>query len=83
MVLQDFPDLMVLVRKRSPLCIGIGDNEMFVASDPVAFAGKTNKILFLPDESFALVKKDMIELYNFSGKALPLAVQNQHQLERL
>lgn len=74
-LLQDFPDLMVVVRKRSPLCIGIGDNEMFVASDPMAFAGKTKKVLFLPDESFALVKKDMIELYNFSGKALPLGVQ--------
>ena len=85
-LLQDFPDMMVLVRKRSPLCIGIGDNEMFVASDPLAFAHKTNKILFLPDESFALVKKDMIELYNFSGKALPLAVQeinvNWHDHEK-
>lgn len=74
-LLQDFPDLMVLVRKRSPLCVGIGDNEMFVASDPMAFAGKTKKVLFLPDESFALVKKDTIELYNFSGKALSLTMQ--------
>lgn len=74
-LLQDFADLMVVVRKRSPLCIGIGDNEMFVASDPMAFAGKTKKILFLPDESFALVKKDAIELYNFSGKALSLTMQ--------
>lgn len=74
-LLQDFPDLMVVVRKRSPLCIGIGDNEMFVASDPMAFAGKTKKVLFLPDESFALVKKDAIELYNFSGKALSLTMQ--------
>ena len=71
--LQDFPDQMVLIRKRSPLCIGIGDNEMFVASDPMAFAGKTKKVIFLPDESFAIVKKDMIELYDFSGKALHFA----------
>lgn len=74
-VLQDFPDQMVLVRKRSPLCIGLGDNEMFVASDPMAFAGKTKKIIFVPDESFAIVKKDMIQLYDFSGKALQLPVQ--------
>ena len=56
-LLQDFPDQMVLVRKRSPLCIGIGDDEMFVASDPMAFAGKTKKVLFMPDESFAHSKK--------------------------
>lgn len=74
-ILQDYPDQMVLVRKRSPLCIGIGDNEMFIASDPRAFVDKTKKILFLPDDSFALVKRDRIELYSFAGKPLPLAVQ--------
>ena len=72
---QDFPDQMVLVRKRSPLCIGVGDNEMFVASDPMAFAGKTNKVIFLPDESFAIVKKDAIELYDFLGKSIALPIQ--------
>lgn len=71
-LLQEFPEKMLLVRKRSPLCIGVGDNEMFIASDPMAFAGKTKKVLFLPDESFALVKQDMIELYDFSGKPLQL-----------
>ncbi len=74
-LLQEFPDQMVLVRKRSPLCIGVGDNEMFVASDPLAFAGKTKKVVFLPDESFAIIKKDIIELYNFSGDALALPIQ--------
>jgi glucosamine--fructose-6-phosphate aminotransferase (isomerizing) len=74
-LLQDMPDTMVLVRKRSPLCIGVGDGEMFVASDMLAFAGKTNKVLFMPDESFALVHKDMIELYKFDGTPLPIQVQ--------
>jgi glucosamine--fructose-6-phosphate aminotransferase (isomerizing) len=66
---------MLLVRKRSPLCVGIGDNEMFIASDPLAFADRTKKVLFIPDETFALVKKDMIELYDFGGKALPLPIE--------
>ncbi len=74
-LLQDFPDQMVLVRKRSPLCIGVGDNEMYIASDPMAFAGKTKKVIFVPDQAFAIVKKDMIELYDFKGKALQLPVQ--------
>ena len=74
-ITQNEPDVMVLVRKRSPICIGIGDGEMFVASDMLAFAGKTNKVLFLPDESFALVRKDMIELYHFDGTPLPMNVQ--------
>ncbi|BDC34806.1 glutamine--fructose-6-phosphate aminotransferase [Candidatus Dependentiae bacterium Noda2021] len=72
---QQRSDTMVVVRRRSPLCIGIGDAEMFVASDVLAFADKTNKVIFLPDESFALVKKDIIELYDFTGKPLVPQVQ--------
>ena len=74
-IFQNYPDTMVLVRKRSPLCIGIGDDEMYVASDILAFAGKTNKVLFLPDESFAFVHKNMIELYRFDGKPLQMNMQ--------
>jgi len=75
-IMEEYPEQIVLVRKRSPLCIGIGDNEMFVASDLLAFAGKTKKVLFLPDASFALVKKNMIELYDFDGKPLPMNIQH-------
>jgi len=75
-ILQDHPDTMLLVRRRSPLCIGIGEDEMFVASDLLAFVGKTKQVLFLPDQSFALVKKDMIELYDFSGAPLPIVLQD-------
>lgn len=74
-IMQDIPDSLLIVRKRSPLCIGIGDNEMFIASDPLAFAGKTHKVLFMPDESFALVRKDRIELYTFEGVPLPLTIE--------
>jgi glucosamine--fructose-6-phosphate aminotransferase (isomerizing) len=74
-ICQEYPEVLIAVRKRSPLCIGIGDGQMFAASDVLAFADKTKKVLFLPDESFALIRKDRIELYDFSGKPLPLAVQ--------
>jgi len=74
-IMQDNPDSMILVRKRSPLCIGIGQDEMFVASDIQAFASKTKNVVFLPDESFAFLKKDIVELYDFSGKSLPVSVQ--------
>lgn len=72
---QEDPDTLIVVRKRSPLCIGIGDDEMFVASDPLAFAHQTNKVMVVPDDSFAFVKKDAVEVYDFEGKPLPLSVQ--------
>lgn len=74
-IMQEFPDHIIAVRKRSPLCIGIGDGEMFVASDQLAFAGKTKKVVFLPDQTIALVQKTGFELYSFDGKALVPEVQ--------
>jgi glucosamine--fructose-6-phosphate aminotransferase (isomerizing) len=74
-LMQQYPDVMLVVRKRSPLALGFGDDEMFIASDILAFAGKTNKILFMPDESFALVHKTGVQLFSFSGKILPLHIQ--------
>jgi len=74
-LVQKYPDQIVLIRRRSPLCIGIGTDEMFIASDALAFAGKTNRVLFMPDESFALVKKDSIELFDFTGAPLTVADQ--------
>lgn len=71
-LLQNYPDTMLVIRKRSPLCLGIGEDEVFVASDLLAFAGRTNKVLFLPESSFAFIKKDEIELYDFKGKKLLL-----------
>jgi len=74
-IMQDRPDRMILVRRRSPLCIGVGEDEMFVASDIQAFVGKTSNVVFLPDESFAFVSKDTIELYDFTGKVIPITMQ--------
>lgn len=74
-LLQANSDQLLVVRKRSPICIGIGDNEMFIASDSLAFAGRTSKVLFLPDESFAIIKKDSIGLYDFSGNPIPTQTQ--------
>jgi len=74
-MLQMFPDTLIAVRKKSPLCIGIGDEEMFIASDVIAFAGKTDKVFFLPDESFALVSKNGIKAYSFLGQEIPVNVE--------
>ena len=74
-MLQTFPDVLIIVRKKSPLCIGIGSEEMFIASDVIAFGDKTNKVLFLPDESFALVFRDTVQVYDFQGNPLVATVE--------
>lgn len=72
---NESPDQLILARHRSPLCIGIGEGQMYAASDPIAFAGKTNKVVFLPDATCAIIKKDSIELFDFKGNFLPLEVK--------
>ncbi|MCX5922602.1 MAG: glutamine--fructose-6-phosphate transaminase (isomerizing) [Candidatus Dependentiae bacterium] len=74
-LMTEQPDTILAVRKSSPMCVGLGTNEMFIASDFLGFAGKTNQVVFLPDESFALITKDSIELYNFDGQALPVVIK--------
>jgi glutamine---fructose-6-phosphate transaminase (isomerizing) len=82
-ITQKYPDQMIVVRKGSPLCLGIGDQEMFAASDHLAFAENTNKMVFLPDKSFVILKKDSFELYDFSGDLLIPTIQevNAHWAE--
>ncbi|HLC07522.1 MAG TPA: glutamine--fructose-6-phosphate transaminase (isomerizing) [Candidatus Babeliales bacterium] len=74
-MMESFPEYLIAVRKRSPLCVGIGDGEMFVASDVIAFSDKTNKVIFLPDESFAVISKKEIKIYDFAGNELPVVIQ--------
>ena len=74
-MMQMFPETLIAIRKKSPLCVGIGDGEMFIASDVIAFAGKTDKVFFLPDESFVFVDKRGIKAYGFSGKEIPVVVE--------
>ncbi len=74
-MMQQFPDTLVAIRKKSPLCVGVGDGEMFIASDVIAFAGKTDNVFFLPDESFAFVDKHGIKAYNFAGQEIPVTIE--------
>jgi glucosamine--fructose-6-phosphate aminotransferase (isomerizing) len=63
-------DQLIVVRRRSPIAIGVGNGEMFVGSDPLVFSDRTNKVLFVPDNSVAIVKTDSLELFDFFGKEL-------------
>lgn len=74
-IMTDRPDVMVAARKSSPLAIGIGKEEMFIASDFLAFAGKTTQVMFMPHESFAIITKNEIALYSFDGTPLPINIK--------
>ncbi|SMO54812.1 glutamine--fructose-6-phosphate transaminase (isomerizing) [Fodinibius sediminis] len=58
----DEPDRIIVARKGSPLLLGIGDGEMFIASDASPIVGHTNKVIYLDDGEMAIVRKDGYEV---------------------
>ena len=52
------PDEIVVAKLGSPLAIGIGDNEFFIASDASPFIEFTNNAIYLEDDELAIIKLD-------------------------
>lgn len=58
------PDALYIARLSSPLIIGVGKNENFIASDPTAIAAHTKKVIFLNDYEIAKVTPRKVEVQN-------------------
>ena len=63
-ICSDDKDTLYTVKNASPLIIGVGDNENFIASDVPAILKYTNKYITLDDLEFAKITKDKIECYS-------------------
>ena len=55
---------LVIARNKSPLLIGIGADEMFAASDPLAIAQQTNDFIFLEDGDVAEISANTYQIYD-------------------
>ena len=66
-IFKDEPDLIVGARRGSPLAVGYGPNENYLGSDSYALKSMTNKITYLNDGEFCIIKKDHIEFFNEEG----------------
>lgn len=61
------PETIFVARKDSPLVIGLGDGENFVASDVPAFLPYTNRVIFLDDFEAAVIRSDSVSIFDFAG----------------
>ncbi|MCH8327043.1 MAG: glutamine--fructose-6-phosphate transaminase (isomerizing) [Candidatus Marinimicrobia bacterium] len=72
-VCTDEPDLIVAARKGSPLVLGVGDGEMFVASDASPIIDHTRTVVYLDDGDLAEIRRDG---YNI------ISIEQHHQVTR-
>ena len=69
-IFKDNPNLIVGARRGSPLAVGYGPGENYLGSDSYALKSMTNKISYLNDGEFCIIKKDNVEFFNQSGKKI-------------
>ena len=66
-IFKDQPDFIVGARRGSPLAVGYGPNENYLGSDSYALKSMTNKISYLNDGEFCIVKKDQVDFFDHEG----------------
>lgn len=71
----DHPDEIVVARKGSPLILGVGEGEVYIASDASALVGYTDQVIYLRDGEIGRCTKDGIKLYDLTAKAVEAKVE--------
>jgi len=73
---KNAPDKIVAARKSSPLVVGIGDNEFYLASDGTPIVEYTKQVIYLKDEEIVtLTQKGDLEIRNFSDEVQKPLIQ--------
>ncbi|MFK5129875.1 glutamine--fructose-6-phosphate transaminase (isomerizing) [Glaesserella parasuis] len=64
---QDEPEHLVVARSGSPLVIGLGVGENFLASDPLALLSVTRRFIYLEEGDVAEITRRTVDIYNRAG----------------
>ena len=67
---KEDPHRVVVARQGSPLVLGVGDGEMFAASDTMALAGETDRFIYLEDGDVADLLPQGYQIYSHQGQSL-------------
>ncbi len=84
---KDNPDEIIAARKSSPLVVGIGEGEFFLASDATPIVEYTDKVVYLEDEEIAVIRRgEKLKVVNLKNVECPHEVKtvalNLGQLEK-
>ncbi|MEN3044255.1 MAG: glutamine--fructose-6-phosphate transaminase (isomerizing) [Candidatus Hydrothermales bacterium] len=62
------PNILIGVKRGSPLIVGVGKNENIIASDIPAILSHTRKVISMDDNEIAVLSEKTVEFYDFTGK---------------
>ncbi|MDY4901979.1 MAG: glutamine--fructose-6-phosphate transaminase (isomerizing) [Treponema sp.] len=69
-VCSDYPDRIIAARKESPLIVGLGNGENFIASDVPAVLEYTREVYFLEQNEIAVLYSDHVDLFDDDGNKI-------------
>lgn len=69
------PDKIIGVRKESPLIVGLGEDDFYLASDVPAILKQTNKVIYLDDQEMAVLDKEGVTVMDMQGNVIEKKVQ--------
>ncbi|WP_296057945.1 glutamine--fructose-6-phosphate transaminase (isomerizing) [uncultured Amphritea sp.] len=72
---QQQPDLLLATRMGSPLVIGVGIEENFIASDPLALLQVTDRFIYLEEGDIAVITRSGVQIEDISGQPVTREVQ--------
>ena len=75
----DEPDRLVVARAGSPLVVGLGDGENFIASDVFALLPVTQRFIFLEEGDIAEIRRDGIRVFDLNGNP----VQREQRISQI
>ncbi|MGA2106008.1 MAG: glutamine--fructose-6-phosphate transaminase (isomerizing) [Syntrophorhabdales bacterium] len=69
-IIKETEKTLIAARKESPLVLGLGDGEFFVASDAPALIGRTNRFIFLEDDDMAVMRDGTLQITDKTGRVV-------------
>jgi glucosamine--fructose-6-phosphate aminotransferase (isomerizing) len=74
-IASDNPDQLVCARRGSPLLLGVGDGEHFIASDVSALLAQTRKVVYLEEGDVVELGRQRYQIFDLNGKRVERVVQ--------
>ena len=74
----DNPETLIVARKGSPLVIGVGIGEHFIASDVSALLPVTQNFIFLEEGDVARISREKVEIFNTEGEAVERPIKQSN-----